>query len=256
MANNNKIIFQSKGNIGTILLNNPEKHNAFDFDMIKSLDEVLEEIKGSKLKVIILKGMGKSFCSGGDIKWERKIGSLDAEETKKQMKFVQDVFSKIEALPHVFIAVIQGHAVGGGNELAMACDIRVALPSAKFGHPEISLATVPPIGGTKRLPRLIGLGRAKYMLFTGNSIDSKTALEWGLADFLVPEEQINQFLDSIASKIASHSKKVLGLIKASATKNYAADLMDNLELGFYVECSRRDENKKMLDKFLEKSNNF
>ena len=159
-----KIIFQSKGSIGTIILNNPKKLNAFDFGMIKELDNILEKIKKSKLKAVIIKGSGKSFCVGGDIYWEKHICELSVKEAKKEITFVQNVFSRIETLPQVFIAVINGHAVGGGNELAMACDIRIALPTAKFIHPETMLGTVAPLGGTKRLPRLIGLGRAKYMI--------------------------------------------------------------------------------------------
>jgi len=248
----NKIIFQTEDSIGTILLNNPEKLNSFDVDMIKELDGVLEKIKNSKLKVVILRGKGKSFCSGGDIYWERQIGNLSREEAKNEMGFVQSVFSKIESIPQVFIAVIHGYAVGGGNELAMACDIRIAMESAKFVHPETSLGTVAPLGATKRLPRLIGLGRAKYMLFTGDVVDSKTALEWGLIDFLVPEKQIESFLNSLTAKLANIPNKALELTKKSVNKNYLVDLKDESEVDAYVECSRSAENKERLDKFLEK----
>ena len=227
----NKIIFQTEGSIGTILLNNPEKLNSFDVDMIKELDGVLEKIKNSKLKVVILRGKGKSFCSGGDIYWERQIGNLSREEAKNEMGFVQSVFSKIESIPQVFIAVIHGYAVGGGNELAMACDIRIAMESAKFVHPETSLGTVAPLGATKRLPRLIGLGRAKYMLFTGDTVDSKTAL---------------------TAKLSNSTNKALELTKKSVNRNYLVDLNDESEVDAYVECSRSAENKERLDKFLER----
>ena len=248
----NKIIFQTEGSIGTILLNNPEKLNSFDVDMIKELDGVLEKIKNSKLKVVILRGKGKSFCSGGDIYWERQIGNLSRKEAKNEMGFVQSVFSKIESIPQVFIAVIHGYAVGGGNELAMACDIRIAMESAKFVHPETSLGTVAPLGATKRLPRLIGLGRAKYMLFTGDVVDSKTALEWGLIDFLVPEKQIESFLNSLTAKLANSPNKALELTKKSVNRDYLVDLKDESEVDAYVECSRSAENKERLDKFLER----
>jgi len=247
-----KIIFQNKGNIGIIILNNPEKLNSFNLDMIKEFDSVLEEIKKSEVKVVVIKGKGKAFCSGGDIYWEKEVGECNVIEAKKQMRFVQNVFSKIETMDQVFIAVIQGHAVGGGNELTMACDIRIALPSAKFTHPETALGTVAPLGGTKRLPRLIGMGRAKYMLFTGNTVDSKTALEWGLVDFVVPEKQIETFLNSIMGKIANNPRKGLALTKESVNENYIGDLKDEFELNSYVECSRSEESKKILEKFLNK----
>ena len=246
-----KIIFESKGSIGTIVLSNSKKLNAFDFEMIEELDKVLEKIKKSELKVVVIKGAGKAFCAGGDIYWEKAIGDIKINKAKKQLRFVQNVFSKIEVLPQIFIAVINGIAVGGGNELAMACDIRIALPTAKFIHPETSLGTVAPLGGTKRLPRLIGPGKAKYMLFTGNTVDGKTALEWGLVDFLVPKKEINAFIDAITSKMINNPGKALALTKKSVNKNYLADLKDDFELNSYVECSRSEENKKRLNKFLK-----
>ncbi len=247
-----KIIFQSKGNIGTITLNNPKKLNAFDFDAIKELNNILEKIKKSKLRVVIVKGAGKSFCSGGDIYWEREIGNLGVKEARKQMKFVQTVFSKIETMDQIFIVIINGYAVGGGNELAMACDIRIGLPTAKFIHPETTLGVVAPLGATKRLPRLIGLGRAKYMLFTGNTVDSKTALDWGIIDFLVSGNKLDSFLGSVISKINSNPKKALALTKKSINKIYLKDLKDKFELDSYIKCSRSEENKKILNKFLRK----
>lgn len=251
----NKIIFRSQGTIGTIIFNNPKKLNSFDFEMIEELNRILDEIKKSKLKAIVVRGSGKSFCSGGDILWERKVGELEEEKAKKQIKFVQYVFSKIERLPQIFIAVVNGHAIGGGNELAMACDIRIALPSAKFVHPETSLGTVAPLGGTKRLPRLIGLGKAKYMLFTGIMIDSKTALKWGLVDFIVPKRKIRSFLNSVLSRIAKNSGKALALTKKSVNMNYLKDLNDEFEVKAYIKCSRSKENREILDNFLGKGEN-
>jgi len=249
----NKILFKNRGNAGVLTLNNPRKLNSFDFSMIKELDKVLDNIKKSDFKVIVIKGTGKSFCSGGNIMSEKEIGALNTKKAKERIKFVQRVFSKIEKLPQVFIAVMQGHIVGGGNELAMACDIRIALPSAKIIHPETSLGTVAPLGGTKRLPRLIGLGRTKYMLFTGSAIDSKTALEWGLVDFLVSENNIDSFLKSIVSKILSKPKKALELTKKSVNENYIKDLTDDFEADSYVKCSKSNENKKILNKILNKN---
>jgi len=176
---------------------------------------------------------------------------LDFNKAKKQLKFVQNVFSKIEVMPQVFIAVINGIAVGGGNELAMACDIRIGTNKAKFIHPEVSLGTVAPLGGTKRLPRLIGIGRAKYMLFSGDTIESKTALEWNLIDFLIPDNQIESFLKNISSKIAHHPRKALELTKKSVNEKYIMDLKDEFELESYIKCSRSEENKDILEKFLE-----
>jgi enoyl-CoA hydratase/carnithine racemase len=247
----NKIIFQTKGQVGTIILNNPKKLNCFDLQTIKELNNSLDKIKKSKLKAIVLRGKGNSFCSGGDIEWERYLGQATPAKAKKILKFVQNVFSKIESLPQVFIAIMQGHTVGGGNELAMACDIRIALPSSFFTHPETRLGTVPPLGGTQRLPRLIGLGRAKYMLFTGSSINSSTALRWNLVDFIVREEDLGGFLRSTLDRIVTSPAKALALTKKSINKNYSKDLKDEFELNSYLKCSKTKENKKILQRFLK-----
>ena len=252
MVKSNKIIFRDTGSIGTIVLNNPKKLNAFNLTMIKELSDILETIKKSNLKVVIIKGLGKAFCAGGDINWEREIGNLEFDEAKKQLKFVQNVFSEIETIPQIFIAVINGYAIGGGNELAMACDIRIGLQNAKFMHPETSLGTVAPLGGTKRLPRLIGTGRAKYMLFTGDTVDSKTALEWGLIDFLVPEDKIDSFVHDLATNIIKKPAKALELTKKSVNENYIGDLQDDFEAESYVKCSRTKENKDILENLLRK----
>jgi enoyl-CoA hydratase/carnithine racemase len=247
-----KIVFKSEGNSGTILLNNPQKLNAFDFEMIKEFNNVLNKIKKSSLKVIVIKGAGKSFCSGGDVQWEVTLADLDAKEVRRQIKFIQNVLAKMQSLPQIFIAVIHGYAVGGGSQLAMACDMRIASSAARFAHPEVILGTVPPLGATKRLPRLIGLGRAKYMLFTGESIDSKTALDWGLVDFVVPEGEVDSFLKALLSKIASRPEKALALIKKSLNKNYMADFQNRFELDCYVNSSRSKEFKEMIKNFVEK----
>jgi len=250
-----KILFKQENLVGKIIFNNPKKLNSFDFETIKQLDKILEKIKKSKLKTVIITGTGKSFSAGGDIAWEKSVGSMSKNHARQEIKFVQKTFAKIESLPQVFIALINGYAIGGGNELAMACDIRIALPKAKFIHPETSLGTIAPLGGTKRLPRLIGLGRAKYVLLTGATIDSKTALSWGLVDFLVSEKKIKSFLNSLLSKITKNPLESLGLTKKSVNSNYTKDLLDDFELNSYIKCSRTKINKETLDKFLKKGKN-
>ncbi len=247
-----KIIFKKGKNIGRIILNNPEKLNAFNFGMIKELYQILEKIQKSQLKAVVVTGAGRAFCAGGDISWERDIGRMKTSEAKEQIKYVQKVFSKIEQLPQAVIALINGAAAGGGNELAMACDIRVALPEAKFIHPENSLGTIAPLGGTKRLPRLVGLGRSKYLLFTGETIDSKKALEWGLVDFLVPKGKISRFMESMLSRIEKNPIKAISLTKKSVNSYYLRDLNDKFEADSYVMLSRSQENKKILENFLRK----
>lgn len=249
-----KIIFSKKGFTGIVYLNNAKKSNAFDLSIVTELSELFKKIKKSGLKVIIMKGKGKNFCAGGDITWEKQIGRMDEKGARGQISFVQKTIANLEKLPQVTIAAIRGHAVGGGNELAMACDIRVASKNAKFTHPETSLGTIAPLGGTKRLPRLIGLGKAKYMLFTGDTISSETALRWGLIDFLTDESELDAFVDSLAFKISAKPAKSLELTKQSISKEYHKDLQDTFEAESYIKCSRTGENKEMLARLLKKIN--
>ncbi|MBI2134953.1 enoyl-CoA hydratase/isomerase family protein [Candidatus Woesearchaeota archaeon] len=247
-----KILYRGDGLVGHIAFNNPKKLNSFDFHTIKELSNILDKIAKSRVRVVVVAGNGKAFSSGGDIEWEKEIGTLSKQEAKAQISFVQKTFSRMESMPQVFIALIDGYAVGGGNELAMACDIRIATENAKFLHPEVSLGTVAPLGATKRLPRLIGSGRAKYMFFTGESIGGKKAVEWGLADFLVSEKKIKEFMGSLLKKIAEKPVHALYLTKKSINSSFKKDLLDNFEAESYIKCSRSMENKELLDSFMKK----
>jgi len=245
-----RVLLEKEGESASLFLNIPKKLNAFDRDVIQELNDVLDEIEQSDLKLVFIRGKGDSFCTGGDIRWEKKLTDLPIEETKKEMGYVQTVFSRIESMPQVFVAIIQGYAVGGGVELAMACDIRIALPSAKFLHSETKLGTVAPLGGTRRLSRLIGLGRAKYLLYTGEIIDAEKALEWGLVDFLVTD--VKPFMESLITNITSKSVKSLSLTKQSVNRGYTEDLHDAFELESYAACSRTKEMKEAIEQFLKK----
>jgi len=247
-----KILYREEGFVGYVTLNNPKKLNSFDFQSIKELDGVLDRIGRSRIKAVVITGEGRAFSSGGDIAWEKELGDIPKAEAMRQISFIQKAFSKIEGLPQIFIALIDGYAVGGGNELAMACDIRIATENAKFLHPEVALGTVAPLGATKRLPRLIGPGRAKYMFFTGDIVNGKTALEWGLADFLVPKGKIKEFMRSLLKKITEKPTHALYLTKKSINSSFKKDLLDDFEAESYIKCSKRRENKEMLESFIKK----
>lgn len=247
-----KILYGEEGLVGYIAFNNPKKLNSFDFRVIRNLGIILDKIAKSRVKVVVVTGKGSAFSSGGDIAWEKEIGTLSKSEAKAQISFTQKTFSRMESLPQVFIALIDGYAVGGGNELAMACDIRIATENAKFLHPEVALGTVAPLGATKRLPRLIGPGRAKYMFFTGDIVNGKTALEWGLADFLVPKGKIKEFMRSLLKKITEKPTHALYLTKKSINSSFKKDLLDDFEAESYIKCSKRRENKEMLESFIKK----
>ena len=132
---------------------------------------------------------------------------------------------------------MQGWVIGGGNELAMACDIRIGLPCSKYMHPETALGTVAPLGGTKRLSRLVGLGRAKYMLLTGEPINAATAHEWKLIDFLVEENKVNKFVNDLTAKLVNKPALALSLTKESVNQEYTKDMRSTFELDAYSTCS-------------------
>ena len=239
-----------EGAIAIITLNRPEKLNSFDTDCIASLEKVIAELSESDARVVIITGKGRAFCAGGDIAWEQTLGEMDASETEKVMSGLQKLFCSIEGLKQPVIAAVNGHAVGGGAELAMACDIRIANDSAVFIQPETSLGVVAPLGATQRLPRLVGLGRAKLMLYSGNPIDGKTAHAWGLVDLLV--EDVMQSALELAATIAEKPAAAVSATKQLVNKHYLDDLQDADELREYVTSAHSEENKKRLQAFLDR----
>ncbi|MBU0615054.1 MAG: enoyl-CoA hydratase/isomerase family protein [Nanoarchaeota archaeon] len=239
--------FEDNEGIGVLTLNRPDKLNSFNTGYLAELDSFLDTVS---CRVLVITGAGRAFCAGGDIQWEKEIGELSAKETKLVMGDLQKLLLRLENLPIPVIAAVNGHAVGGGSELAMACDIRIASKSAKFIHPETNLGVVAPLGGTQRLPRLVGLGRAKLMLYTGMVVDADQAFEWGLVD-MVADDCVALALN-IAKQIVDKPAKALELTKKVINKNYSQDLVDKDELDYYVHCSKTDENKNRLNAFLSK----
>ena len=246
------LIFREKGNVGTIILNNPKKLNALNYDMAVELDALLDKIAKSDLRVVIIRGNGNSFCSGGDISFEAELARIPKKEARRKLSFMQDTLARLELLPQVVIAVIHGYAVGGGSELAMASDIRIGLPSSVFSHPEVALGLVPPLGGTRRLARLVGIGRAKYLLFTAQKIGARRALEWGLLDFVVPGKKLEVFLRQMVTSIGSYSPKAIALTKKLMTDAFHDDLIDKKEIDGYFACSGTAYNRAAFERFLRK----
>jgi enoyl-CoA hydratase len=191
---NNINLENTTENFLLITLNRPKALNALSFDLLTELDLVLDKINNKinnykNIKGLIITGAEKAFCAGADIE---QLASLDATTGYKFAKFGQSVFNKLEQLSIPSIAAINGYAFGGGCELAMATSIRIATNKALFGQPEVKLGVIPGYGGTQRLARLVGKGRAMDLCLTGRFIDANTALNWGLITQIVePENLIN-----------------------------------------------------------------
>lgn len=247
------LLFENSYGIGTITLNRPNVLNALNYEMLKELSNLLDLIaQDDKIKVVIITGAGeKSFVAGADI---AEMRSLSAMQGREWGKFGQAVFNKIENLPQPVIAAVNGFALGGGCELAMACDIRIVSAKAKFGQPEVGLGIIPGFAGTQRLARLIGKGRAKELLFTGDSIDAYEAYRIGLVNKVTNPEALLVTAKEMAEKIISHAEIAVRLCKSAV--NIGMNI--NLESGVAYEaeafglCFATADQKEGMNAFLEK----
>ncbi|WP_346206472.1 enoyl-CoA hydratase-related protein [Caldifermentibacillus hisashii] len=203
-----------------LIINRPEVRNALDNNMLAEIDTALDEAKqNDEVKVLIIEGAGgKSFAAGADIKQLHARKPLEA-----LIPGMQGLYSKIENFPKVTIAVVNGYALGGGCELAMACDIRIASNKAKFGLPELNLGIIPGAGGTQRLARLIGKSRALDMILTGRIIDGEEAERIGLANYYVHEEELHSKVAEIAAKVIKKGPIAVQLAKYAVHKGFDID---------------------------------
>lgn len=198
-----KILTVTEGPIATITLNRPEKLNALDLDMLAGLEDALESIDAdTACRVVLLEAEGeRAFCAGADIDAWSALEPLDMG--RLWVRRGHRLFDRLAGLRQPTVAVIEGIAFGGGLELAMACDLRVASETAWFALPEVSIATLPGWGGTGRLPALIGPARAKQMIFTGARVDAATAEGWGLVNESVPPGELHARARALAGEIAA-----------------------------------------------------
>ena len=201
----NNIIIEEESPIATITINRPNKLNALNKDTIQELHEAFKSLNKNKaVKTIILTGSGeKAFVAGADIS---EFANFSVKEGGKLAgKGHKLLFDYVEGLSTPVIAAVNGFALGGGLELAMACHFRVASDNARMGLPEVSLGVIPGYGGTQRLPQLVGKGRAMEMIMTAGMIDAEKALNYGLVNYVVSQEELLPFCEKLASKISNNS---------------------------------------------------
>ncbi|MDL1966450.1 MAG: enoyl-CoA hydratase-related protein [Candidatus Desulfofervidus auxilii] len=249
----NSIIFEKQDQIGIITLNRPQKMNALNKELLDEVDKVLDMISSDdEIGAVIITGSDKVFAAGADITFLNEIKTpLDAHEFVTR---VQSVFNKIEDLGKPVIAAVSGLALGGGCELALACDIRIAAENAIFGQPEIKLGLIPGAGGTQRLPRIIGLGRAKEMLFSGDSIDAKEAYRVGLVNKVVPVDALLDEAKNMAKKFLNQPRVALKVTKMVVNEGINLPLRSGLlceARGFEFLFSTEDQ-KEGVRAFIEK----
>ncbi len=198
------LLLDVEDGIAVLTINRPKALNALNRETLAELAEALDELGSSEeIRAVVLTGAGeKAFVAGADIK---ELAENSALESSDHSRFGQSLMDLIEDLGIPTIAAINGFALGGGLELAMACSIRLASRTARMGQPEINLGTIPGFGGTQRLPRLVGMGRALHLILTGDPIDAETALDWGLVTAVHPPEELLEKAKELARKLASKS---------------------------------------------------
>lgn len=241
-----------KEGIGWLKINRPQALNAFNKETILELEKAVESLdKDETVKVIVITGEGKAFVAGADISEMRDMDSLEA---RKFSQTGQRVLAGIENIGKPVIAAINGFALGGGCELAMACDIRIASENAKFGQPEVGLGIIPGFAGTQRLPRLCGIGKAKELIFSGNMIDANTAEKIGLVNNVVPADSLLEEVESLAKKIAGNGPKAVGLAKTVINRGLDTNLQNgcSYEAEAFGDCYSTGQPKEGMSAFLEK----
>lgn len=218
----------NQGAIGLLTLNQTGSMNALNDQLIKDLTQAIEMISSDdQLRVLVITGGEKVFAAGGDIK---AMVACGPREAKEYVIPIHKVFNQISELPKPTIAAISGFALGGGVELALTCDFRIAAQNAKFGFPEINLGIFPAAGGSQRLPRLIGMSKATELMFTGDTIDAETALSIGLVNKVVAQDELIESSLQLAGKLAAKPPLALKRLKESMHNVFNLDLEMGLKM--------------------------
>jgi len=248
------ILYTKEKGIAKIIINRPEVRNALNQATRWEIREVVEDIKKDKnVRVVIFTGAGdKAFVAGADITEFKGATPTIMEE--RAATTGQGLFNDIESLPMPVIAMVNGFCLGGGCELAMACDIRIASENARFGQPEISVGIIPGAGGTQRLPRLVGWGRAKELIYTGRIIDAAEAERIGLVDKMVPADKLEETVNQLAETIVGKSPLIVNIAKKTINRGMYTDLAAGLsyERSNLAFCFSTEDQKEGAAAFLEK----
>lgn len=252
MADFETLLIERDGRVATVVINRPEKRNALNAKVRAELVHALHELRDDAgVGVIIFTGAGdKAFIAGADIGEFAERTPIDQRNAMAPPR----VFDEIAACPKPTIAMINGFALGGGCELALACDLRIAARSARLGQPEIRLGILPGGGGTQRLPRLVGFGRAMRLILTGELIDATQAERFGLVDWVVEDDELASFTKNTATTIAGFSPVALELAKTAVRTAMEAPLSAGLahERDLFVAAFASEDRMEGVTAFLEK----
>jgi enoyl-CoA hydratase len=247
------LLLEKDGALATITFNNPKALNALTVATFYRLEELLDQLEqDADVRVVILTGAGdKAFIAGGDI---GHLATLDADGARQFALLAQRVIDRIEAFPKPVIAAINGYALGGGCELAMGCDIRIAADSARFGQPEVKLGIIPGFAGTQRLARLIGKGRAKELVFTGEMIGAEEACRIGLVNRVVAKDKLLEEARTLALKMCDKSASAISFAKDAIDNGLEMDFARGAryEADLFALCFTTADCKEGISAFMEK----
>ena len=241
-----------EGNVGVLTVNRPAALNALNDQVIRELNEALDTIDLDTVRCLVVTGEGqKAFIAGADI---GQMSGLTKAEGEAFGKLGNDVFRKLETLPIPTIAAVCGFALGGGCELAMSCDIRLCSDTAVFGQPEVGLGITPGFGGTQRMARLIGMGRAKELLYTARKVKAPEALAIGLVQGVYPVEQLMEEALKMAARIAGNAPIAVRATKKAVNDGLQVDMDRAIEIEeqLFGSCFETEDQKNAMGAFLEK----
>ena len=246
------ITLERRGAVAILTINRPDKLNALSRQVHQEGVAALDELKhDDSVRVVVLTGSGeKAFIAGADIKEFQEQTPI----TQRNEFHERTLFNSIDTFPKPVIAMINGFCLGGGNELALACDLRICSENAKFSQPEINLALIPGGGGTQRLTRLIGEGRAMQLALTGDMIDAQTAFNFGLVNHVYPAAELEEKTMELANKIAEKAPIALQLAKEAVKFASRSNLDEGLrrEVDLFALCFATEDKKEGVAAFLEK----
>ncbi|MBB3908030.1 enoyl-CoA hydratase [Anoxybacillus rupiensis] len=223
------ILYEAANGVAVLTLHRPQAANALSTAMLNELKQKLEQLKFDRsIRCVIVTGSGrKAFCAGADLK-ER--ASMTETEVRKTVALIRDTINEVEQLPAPTICAMNGVAFGGGLELALACDIRIASDHVQLGLTETSLGIIPGAGGTQRLPRLIGKGKAKELIFTAKRLTAAEAAQLGIVEYVVPDEQLMEKANELAEQIIQNAPIAVSQAKIAINRGLEVDLYTGLKL--------------------------
>ena len=246
------VTLEKQGHVGVVTMNRPEALNALNDQVLRDLNAVLTQAEeDSELYVLVVTGAGRSFVAGADI---GQMSGFSAVEGKAFGVYGNQVFAKLENLSKPTIAAVNGFALGGGCELAMACDIRLASEKAKFGQPETGLGITPGFGGTQRLPRIVGASRAMELILTAKTISAAQAREIGLVSEVYPPEELMDRALELANAIAANAQVAVRQSKAAIRRGLQTDMATGaaFESEAFGLCFSTQDQKDAMNAFVNK----